>query len=120
NADTAGARRRRGDDLVAAVGPFDRRALDSFISLKILDRDQPVVRLHIGGKQSRRFTFVEIPRAEPGDARERASEIRLHEGLTSLVILAVLLKDPLRFGELRQSARVAQRLRLRIRERKSS
>ncbi len=74
---------------------------------------------HVFGQKTRRLALVEIRGAEPGNALERPSQVGLNEDLAHVIILAALLKDTARLGKLRQSARAAQRLRLRIRKRKA-
>src|SRR5690606_27387526 len=56
---TARARWRRGIDRVAAITADERRSLFGPVSGKILHRDQPAMRLHVGDNATCDFPLVE-------------------------------------------------------------
>ena len=88
--DAARADRRHGENFVAAIGAFDRRAADGPVVLQVLACNQTAVREHLLLEREGRLALVEPGRPLAGDALERVREIRLLQGLSRLVGHAVL------------------------------
>ena len=96
--DAAGRRRRRGDDLAAAIASCERRAVLDLIGREVGGGDEATALLDGGGKFGGNGTFVEARRIG-GDALEGAGEFRLSEAVTGLEEIAVALEDAARIGK---------------------
>ena len=85
DAGSAGAGRRRCDNVVAAISSGERRTFHDCVIFQIGQRDKAAVALHIRGQQARRLAFIKIARALLPDAPERARHFGLHERLAGFV-----------------------------------
>ena len=96
----ARARRRRGDDVVAAVVAFDRCQLARLVLVEVRLRDQAfagLARCHDGAADP---ALVEAVGAPLADLAQRLGEVILHQLLAHLVRLAVVEEDGGRRGVL--------------------
>ena len=89
-ADAARADRRHRDDVVAAIGAGERRALLRLIGLQVRPRDEAAVCRHVLLDEGGRLAFVESGRALVGDALQRPGQVGLLQDLARLVGRAVL------------------------------
>ena len=97
----AGRRRRRAQDLVAAIRSSDHGTLFHLVSGKVVGGDQSAALCHIGRNLVRDGALVEVV----GICRDRfegLGQLRLLENVARFVIVPIALEDALGLRELRQ------------------
>src|SRR5262249_59489309 len=101
-ANAAGTGRRRRVDVVAAVGPVDRRSRDGPVAVEVGPGDEPAAGLHLGDDLLGDRPLVKGVRPFLGNELERGGEVLLHEPVTRLPVGTSLglAEDALQFWEL--------------------
>ena len=109
--DSAGGRRRRADDFVAAVCAAQRLAFFYLVMREVFDGEQSPALLYRRGEFTGHGAVIKIVGIF-GDAFKSVRQIRLAEDFVLFVEISVALKDFARFGIIGEVRIFAQILRL--------
>jgi len=74
---------------------------------------------HVLGEQARGLAFIKSARALLLDALQGSSQVALDQNIAGFIKFSAVLKNAIRFGELREAARGPQRIGQPVRQRES-